>query len=217
MTGKSRGNCTVSLPEMRRGGVAVCLATLLCRALPRSLPEMDGNLGVVGERRHGEIILREDLDYAQPVDRLCGGAGPTGVLPAAGSSGPYAHDPRRRHARCALGGVGAGRWRARRADRLHPEHGGGRPDRRAETGGMVVAARAAHGLSGALWAKRLRHGDRRRWPADAAGARAAQGIRAAGDDSGSGPYGRYRAGPGAGDLLGTRVYQPRQLPRPGAA
>ena len=64
MTGKSRGNCTVSLPEMRRGGVAVCLATLLCRALPASLPEMDGNLGSTGERRRGEVILREDLDYA---------------------------------------------------------------------------------------------------------------------------------------------------------
>lgn len=63
MTGKSRGNCTVSLPEMRRGGVAVCLATLLCRALPPQLPEM-GNLGIAGDRRHGEVILREDLDYA---------------------------------------------------------------------------------------------------------------------------------------------------------
>ncbi len=64
MTGKSRGNCTVSLPEMRRGGVAVCLATLLCRALPPQLPEMDSNLGIAGDRRHGEVILREDLDYA---------------------------------------------------------------------------------------------------------------------------------------------------------
>jgi len=64
LTGESRGNCTVSLPEMRRGGVAVCLATLLCRARPTSLPEMDGNLGSTGERRRGEVILRQDLDYA---------------------------------------------------------------------------------------------------------------------------------------------------------
>jgi membrane dipeptidase len=64
MTGKSRGNCTVSLPEMRRGGVAVCLATLLCRALPTRVPDMDGNLGPVGDRVRGEVILREDLDYA---------------------------------------------------------------------------------------------------------------------------------------------------------
>jgi membrane dipeptidase len=64
MTAPSRGNCTVSLPEMRRGGVAVCLATLLCRALPESLPEMDGNLGTIGDRRRGQVILREDLDYA---------------------------------------------------------------------------------------------------------------------------------------------------------
>lgn len=64
MTGNSRGNCTVSLPEMRRGGVAVCLATLLCRARPTSLPGMDGNLGSIGERRRGKVILREDLDHA---------------------------------------------------------------------------------------------------------------------------------------------------------
>jgi membrane dipeptidase len=64
MTGKSRGNCTVSLPEMRRAGVGVCLATLLCRALPKSLPQMNGNLGSIGERRRGEVILREDLDHA---------------------------------------------------------------------------------------------------------------------------------------------------------
>ncbi len=64
MTGKSRGNCTVSLPEMKRAGIRVCLATLLCRAMPAGLPELDNNLGEIGERSHGEIILREDLDYA---------------------------------------------------------------------------------------------------------------------------------------------------------
>jgi membrane dipeptidase len=31
---KARGNATVCLPEMRRGGVAVCLATVLARAVP---------------------------------------------------------------------------------------------------------------------------------------------------------------------------------------
>lgn len=64
LTGKSRGNCTVSLPEMRRGGVGLCLATILSRAIPEHLPEFDPNLGEIGNRRHGEIILREDLDCA---------------------------------------------------------------------------------------------------------------------------------------------------------
>ena len=63
MTGKGRGNCTVSLPEMRRARVGVCLATVLCRAMPRDIPEMTSNLGPAGTRKHGEVILREDLDY----------------------------------------------------------------------------------------------------------------------------------------------------------
>jgi len=63
MTGKGRGNCTVSLPEMRRAGVGVCLATVLCRAMPTDVPEMNSNLGPAGTRKHGEFILREDLDY----------------------------------------------------------------------------------------------------------------------------------------------------------
>ncbi len=63
MTGKSRGNCTVSLPQMRRARVGVCLATVLCRAMPPDVPEMTSNLGPAGTRKHGEITLREDLDY----------------------------------------------------------------------------------------------------------------------------------------------------------
>lgn len=64
MSGRARTRCTVSLPEMRRANVRVCLATLLVRALPKNLPEMDPNIGSVGSRGHGEVILREDLDYA---------------------------------------------------------------------------------------------------------------------------------------------------------
>ena len=63
MTGKGRGKCTVSLPEMRRARVGVCLATVLCRAMPSNVPEMTSNLGPAGTRKHGDIILREDLDY----------------------------------------------------------------------------------------------------------------------------------------------------------
>ena len=64
MSGSSRGRCTVSLPEMRNARVRVCLATLLCRAVPSELPEMDPNIGEIGERKRGEVILREDLDFA---------------------------------------------------------------------------------------------------------------------------------------------------------
>ena len=64
MSGSSRGNCTVSLPEMRRANVRVCLGTLLCRSFPEDLPELDANLGEIGDRSHGQVILREDLDFA---------------------------------------------------------------------------------------------------------------------------------------------------------
>ena len=64
LRGASRGNCTVSLPEMRRADVRVCLATLLSRARPPELPEMTANIGEIGDRSRGEVILREDLDHA---------------------------------------------------------------------------------------------------------------------------------------------------------
>lgn len=64
MSGASRSNCTVSIPEMQRANVRTCLATLLCRALPGQLPRLDSNIGEVGSRGHGDVILREDLDYA---------------------------------------------------------------------------------------------------------------------------------------------------------
>jgi membrane dipeptidase len=38
MTGKGRARATTSLPEMRRGGVAVCLATVLARVKPEVRP-----------------------------------------------------------------------------------------------------------------------------------------------------------------------------------
>ncbi len=64
MAGSCRGRCTVSLPELRRAKVRVCLATLLCRALPDQLPESSESFGEVGDRGHGDVILREDLDFA---------------------------------------------------------------------------------------------------------------------------------------------------------
>ena len=73
MTGKSRGNCTTSLPEMRKGGVGVALGTVLSRAMPKDLPDLDPNMGTIGDRAHGEIIVRENLDYANQT--ICCAAG----------------------------------------------------------------------------------------------------------------------------------------------
>lgn len=64
MSGKCRTRATVSLPEMRRARAGVCLATILCRAMPEGTPEMTFNLGPAGDRKRNEIILREELDFA---------------------------------------------------------------------------------------------------------------------------------------------------------
>lgn len=64
MTGKGRSRCTVSLPEMRRAGVGICLATLLCRAMPKAGNTPNFTSHTVGKRGHGEVILRDDLDFA---------------------------------------------------------------------------------------------------------------------------------------------------------
>ena len=57
MIGKCRASCTVSLPEMRRGRIGICLATVLSRARPA--PSDDPG----GLRQRGEALLREDLDH----------------------------------------------------------------------------------------------------------------------------------------------------------
>lgn len=64
MTGKSRTRCTTSLPEMRTGGVGICLATVLARALPDPSRQSSYADSPTGSRQRGEVILREDLDFA---------------------------------------------------------------------------------------------------------------------------------------------------------
>ena len=49
---RSRGHGMVSLPDMRRGGVMLCMATLLARVKPSVWPERG--------------FMRTDLDYAHP-------------------------------------------------------------------------------------------------------------------------------------------------------
>ena len=75
MTGAARGNCTVSLPQMRRANVRVCLGTVLCRAIPAEVPEMEFNVGEVGGRGHGSVILRENLDFANQTIACATGRG----------------------------------------------------------------------------------------------------------------------------------------------
>ena len=63
MTGKGRGRCTTSLPQMRRGGVGICLATVLARARPSNPPADNPTVGPISVRQRGKVILREDLDF----------------------------------------------------------------------------------------------------------------------------------------------------------
>jgi membrane dipeptidase len=60
MTTDTRGQCTVSLPAMRRGGVAICCATLLARVLPDGFeaPQHPSH------RKPKLAFAREDIDFA---------------------------------------------------------------------------------------------------------------------------------------------------------
>jgi len=62
--GRPRGRNTVSLPEMHRANVGLCLATILSRALPLDPPTADPGLGEIAVRRHGPVIYRDNLDFA---------------------------------------------------------------------------------------------------------------------------------------------------------
>lgn len=66
MTGKSRTRNTVSLPEMRRGDVGVCLATVLARALPPvGSDDLSGaNVSPIVMRKRQPTLMRDNIDYA---------------------------------------------------------------------------------------------------------------------------------------------------------
>lgn len=60
MTTDTRGQCTVSLPAMRQGGIAVCCATLLARTLPDGFnPPTHPS-----HRSPKAAFAREDIDFA---------------------------------------------------------------------------------------------------------------------------------------------------------
>lgn len=75
LSGKSRGKCTVSLPEMRDAGVAVCLATVLCRATPSDIYEGKSAGPSSWPHPRGQEISRDDLDYVNQTVASAMGAG----------------------------------------------------------------------------------------------------------------------------------------------
>lgn len=75
MRGKGRGRCTVSLPEMRRAGVGICLATVLARALPGRPIETVASGSPIAQRSRNETILRENLDFANQTIASAAGIG----------------------------------------------------------------------------------------------------------------------------------------------
>ena len=125
----ARGRATTTLPEMRRGGVALCQATLLARA--RS-----------GSRIHGGTS-RLGLDFVNQEVASATARGQLAYLRAARAPGLVADDSHRRRPRRPLEKLG--RRRKVHADRLHPGHGRGRPDRRRRSrrrpGGTWACAR----------------------------------------------------------------------------
>ncbi|HAI11107.1 MAG TPA: peptidase [Phycisphaerales bacterium] len=56
----TRGKCTVSLPAMRQGGVAICCATLLARVLPDGFDQPQHP----SHRSPKVAYAREDIDFA---------------------------------------------------------------------------------------------------------------------------------------------------------
>ena len=56
----TRGQCTVSLPAMRQGGVTLCCATLLARVLPNGF----GQPQHPSQRTPKVAFAREDIDFA---------------------------------------------------------------------------------------------------------------------------------------------------------
>ena len=139
----------------------------------------------------------------QPGDRLGDGPRPARLLRAAGASRAPADDPHGFAARRAPGSL-VGRP-GRRADRIHPGHGGGRPDRRRRPRRGLVGAGPALGEPGALRQEPVCRRHRRRRPADPGRRRAPEGVRAAGHDPRRDAPLRHQLLPGA-----------RYLRRPGA-
>jgi len=63
MSGQGRGNNTVALPDMRRGEVAICLATVLARANPRGSSNIDfRNQALASAMARGQLAYYSILE-----------------------------------------------------------------------------------------------------------------------------------------------------------
>ena len=152
-----RGLATTTLPEMRAGGVGLCLATLIART-PVGATAIHGNL----------------LDYPTPARGRRGGCRPARLVPRAGRGrrGGSARLRRRgARPRRAL----AGRQRAPRGDRAGD--GGQRSDHLTRSRAALACCRPARSQPGALRAGALRRRHRHRRRGDPGGAGAAGRVR----------------------------------------
>ena len=128
------GRATTTLPEMRRGGVVLCQATLLARA--KSGSRIHGGTSRLGldfaNQEIASATARGQLAYYELLERR-------GLLRMIRTAGELdAHWKSWADDRCV------------RADRLHPGHGRGRPDRRRRSRRDLVEAWPPLGKSGSL-------------------------------------------------------------------
>ena len=144
----------------------------------------------------------------QPGDRLGDGAGPARLLRAARAPGLAADDPHCQRARDPLEKLG--RRRLVRADRLHPGHGRGRPDRRRRLTPQTWWDLGLRSVNLAHYGKsRYAVGTGDDGPLTADGIELAQGIREAGHDPRRDPSLRHQLFPGARSLRRARAGQPQ--------
>jgi membrane dipeptidase len=72
MEGKSRGMNTVSLPDMRRGGVGLCLATVIARANPGGTSSIDfRNQALAYATAQGQLAYYRSLERQGYLRMLC--------------------------------------------------------------------------------------------------------------------------------------------------
>jgi membrane dipeptidase len=71
MTGQGRGANTVALPDMRRGEVAICLATLLARANPAGSSNIDfRNQALASSMARGQLAYYDILEWQGQLRQL---------------------------------------------------------------------------------------------------------------------------------------------------
>lgn len=234
--GKGRALGTVALPDMRRGRVALCVATVLARSTGTAVPYLDYH-----SPAQAHAAARGQLAYYRALERL----GQARVLEdGAALDAHYGRRGRRgRPAKDRGPGTGDERPRTKRQraeprahlpsrfwsvvvrpwSRQQPplglvlEHGGRRPDPGAGRAGRVARGRAAAAGAGALRTGALRRRHRHGVWLQRAGPGAAGRDAPAGRGAGRDPPDRRRLLAVAGAVRRAGAGEPQQLPRAGAA